>query len=155
MAADGDAATTSIGAPLWRRLAFPVFALSFGLVCFVLGPSHLLWQVAIGVNVGIGLFTGVDRWVDGITLTPSTAVVHFGRRRSTSVSWSRVQAVTCERVAGRHRIALWSEDGRQILLEAPRGLRDGGHFRRSFAEIERHWTRHRGAGWRSTLLLDL
>jgi hypothetical protein len=111
--------------------------------------------VAITLNLAIAVAAVAVRWDDGITLDESRALVHHGRGRSTTVGWARVQAITRERVAGRHRIALWTEDRRQIILTEPRSFIRSAHFEHSFRAIEQWWVDHRGPNWAATLQIEL
>jgi hypothetical protein len=137
------AAPTRIRASWWRIAGYPAQAVVFGVVCWMLGPANSSWRAAILLNLAIAVAASVQRWGYGITLTKTHALVHHGYRRSTNVRWTRVQEITRESTGVRKRIALWTEDGRQIVLDEPRSLTGHGHFDRSFRAIHEWWLARR------------
>jgi hypothetical protein len=150
------ASSTRIRANRWRIFGYPAVALAFGVGCWIFGPANPNWYALIALNFAIAAAGGVERWGYGITLTDTQGLVHHGRGKSTSVRWTRIQAITVESVGGRKRIALWTDDRRQILLDEPRRfITGGGHFDRSFRVIDEWWRSHRGAAWTPTLQIDL
>lgn len=155
MAPGEGAAPTRIRGNRWRIFGYPAQALAFGIGCWILGPANSNWYALIALNFAIAVAAGVERWGYGITLTQTQGSVHHGRGKSTNVRWARIQAITRESVGGRKRIALWTDDRRQILLDEPRSFTGRGHFDRSFRAIDEWWRSHRGAAWTPTLQIDL
>lgn len=150
-----DGPSTTIRGSLWRILGYPTQALAFGIACLILGPANSAWYAAVAFNFALAVAGAVERWGHGITLTETHAVVHHGRGRSTNVRWARIQAITRESTGGRKRIALWTDDRREIILDEPRSFSPGGHFDRSFRALDEWWRGHRGTAWTPTLQIDL
>ncbi len=83
----------------------------------------------------------------GITLTPSSAVVHNLRRRT--IPWSEIRAVQTESILGTMTIVLYEANGRRTRLRAPSTgfLAWDHHFEEKFHVIGTWWLTYRGPDW--------
>ncbi|MFK0157756.1 hypothetical protein ACIQVK_37535 [Streptomyces sp. NPDC090493] len=83
----------------------------------------------------------------GVTLTPTTAVVHSFRRRT--IPWADVQAIQIESVLGSRTVVIYEAGGRQTRLRAPMTgfLNRDRSFEEKFHIIGRWWQQHRGPDW--------
>jgi hypothetical protein len=85
-----------------------------------------------------------------VTLTESAAIVSVFRRRH--VAWAQVQAVTRESQLGGRWVSLWTEDGKQVKLPAPKMSWPGPgrtDYERSYHVIGQWWLDHRGPDWQT------
>ena len=83
----------------------------------------------------------------GVTLTPSTAVVHSLRRRT--IQWAEIQAIHMEPYQGTRTVVIYEAGGRRTRLRAPLSgfLAWDSGFDEKFHTIGMWWLEHRGPDW--------
>lgn len=122
--------------PSWQR-RFPLVVLIAYFVSTVGSGHHaVLWWVLLAGGALVG---GVSL-LDGVTLTPTEAVVRQGPR--VRVPWDRVQAV----VLVRGRVALLTAD-RRGMVRAPSLAWNPKVNQAARARVEQWWIDHRGPDW--------
>ncbi len=83
----------------------------------------------------------------GVTLRRDAAVIR--NVRTHVVSWNRVQAIAPESLLGTRRVAVYTDDGRRIVLRAPTASLGMGReqYERDYHRIGQWWLAHRGPDW--------
>jgi hypothetical protein len=129
----------------------------FALVGLILTTQH---SAAAGDSMGhamdlilywlFGLLVVTSPWTLtlGVDLKPEAAILRGFRRRT--IAWQEVQAVLRFEQLGSSRVRLILENGKPVMLRAPRrewGL-GGAAFDRDFHRIGQWWLAHRGESWR-------
>ena len=109
---------------------------------FSLGAANPFWLWIVMPLLGVIVFPR-----QGITLTPSAAVVHNLRKRI--IPWSDVQGVHTESSLGQRTVVIYEATGRRTRLRAPVTgvLSRDRRFEEKFHAIERWWLAHRGPDW--------